>query len=246
MARMRSIKPEFWMDRKLARLLSRDERMLYVGLWNQADEHGRCLGDPRVVQGTVFPYEDDLTVQDLDRMLDSLAKAGVIVRYSVDEDPYLWLPKLAQHQRLEPEKVLSRHPAPDDPSAVQIGSESHAESPGSHDSSSTLKHVACGMEHVAGQPGADESAPSPKPPRRNTAVPKDFAVTPELRSWAEQNAPRVNVDRQTEKFLNHHGAKGTVFKDWIKAWRNWMLNAVDYGHLEPGSNEPDLGGLGFS
>lgn len=113
MARIRSLKPEFWLDRKLARKLSRDERMLYMGLWNQADEHGRALGDPVVVKGAIFPYDDDLTIDVIDRMLDRLDSAGgVVQRYEVDGDPYLFLRKLGNHQRLEPNKSKSRHPEP--------------------------------------------------------------------------------------------------------------------------------------
>lgn len=112
MARIRSVKPEFWLDRKLARLLTRDERMLYMGLWNHADEHSRALGDPNVIKGAIFPYDADLTVEKLVVMLDSLDCAGVALPYEVDGDPYLFLPKLADHQRLEPGKVKSRYPAP--------------------------------------------------------------------------------------------------------------------------------------
>lgn len=112
MARIRSIKPEFWLDRKLARKLTRDERMLYMGLWNQADEHGRALGDPVVVKGQVFPYDDDLSVEVIGRMLGRLDESGVVQGYEVDGDPYLFLPKLAVHQRLEPHKSRSKHPEP--------------------------------------------------------------------------------------------------------------------------------------
>jgi hypothetical protein len=112
MARMRSLKPEFWLDRKLARRLSRDERMLYLGLWNQADEWARANADPRVIKGQVFPFDDDITLDDLETMLKALEAAGVVQLYEVDGDPYLFLPKLAKHQRLEPNKVPSRHPEP--------------------------------------------------------------------------------------------------------------------------------------
>ncbi|MFJ4653794.1 hypothetical protein ACIP5Y_21215 [Nocardia sp. NPDC088792] len=112
MARIRSVKPEFWLDRKLARRLTRDERMLYMGLWNQADEHGRALADPVVVKGAVFPYDDDLTTEVIDRMLWRLDETGVVQRYEVEGDPYLFLPKLKDHQRLEPGKSRSKHPEP--------------------------------------------------------------------------------------------------------------------------------------
>lgn len=119
MARIRSIKPEFWDDRKLAKRTSRDARLLYIALWNLADEHGRVNGDPQWIKGQVFSYDDDIDAAVIAKLLDELAapSLGAVVRYEADEDPYLFLPKLARHQRLEPEKVKSRLPEPpDDPS----------------------------------------------------------------------------------------------------------------------------------
>jgi hypothetical protein len=111
-ARIRSVKPEFWTDRKMARSLSREARLFYIALWNQADEHGRLQGDPRFLKGQCFPYDDDLGLDDIDRLVDEVAASGRAVKYVVDGDPYLFLPKLGDHQRLEPNKVASRHPSP--------------------------------------------------------------------------------------------------------------------------------------
>lgn len=112
MARIRSVKPEFWLDPKLATRLSRDARMLYMALWNQADEHARLLGDARVVKGQTFPYDDDLTAPVIEGLIGDLCRQGVARRYVVDEATYVYLPKLAKHQRLEPNKVPSRLPEP--------------------------------------------------------------------------------------------------------------------------------------
>ncbi len=57
MARIRSVKPEFWLDRRLARGVSRDARLLYIGLWNLSDEHGRVRGDARYLKGQLFAYD---------------------------------------------------------------------------------------------------------------------------------------------------------------------------------------------
>lgn len=117
MPRIRSIKPEFWDDRKLAKRASRDARLLYVALWNLADEWGRLNGDPQWIKGQVFSYDDDLDCAAIAKLLEELENPalGAVVAYEVDGDPYLFLPKLSKHQRLEPEKVnggRSRLPAP--------------------------------------------------------------------------------------------------------------------------------------
>lgn len=111
MARIRSIKPEYWSDRSLARQLSRDARLLYIALWNFADEHGRLPGDPRWVKGNCLPYEDDLDPTAVEQLLGELTAAGKVIAYEADGDPYLYLPNLAKHQRLEAAKVPSRFPA---------------------------------------------------------------------------------------------------------------------------------------
>lgn len=111
MARIRSIKPEFWTDLRLARL-SRDARLLYVALWNQADEWARLHADVRYVKGHCLPYDDDLSLAAIDGLLAELEAAGRVRRYVADGQPFLVLPKFGKHQRLEPHKVPSRLPAP--------------------------------------------------------------------------------------------------------------------------------------
>lgn len=172
MPRIRSLKPEFWSDRKLARLLSRDARMLYVGLWNQADEHGRVLGDPRWIKGAVFPFEDDLDEKAVERLLGELIAAGRVRPYIADEDPYLFLPKLAKHQRLEAAKVPSRLPAPPPetagpeepppggahlPEPDVVESEPRADESARDSDESALSYVAGGRGHVAG--GREQGSP---------------------------------------------------------------------------------------
>lgn len=173
MARIRSIKPEFWDDRKLARSTSRDARLLYIGLWNQADEHGRCNGDPTWIKGRIFPYESDLGADECARLLDELARGGWVHKYTVNGDPYLFLPKLAKHQRLEAAKVPSRLPAPEDadqetPSDQQERdgadlSESRADESAPGAEKLPLLYVAGGREHVSPSPAqrARDTEPTP-------------------------------------------------------------------------------------
>lgn len=147
MARIRSIKPEFWDDRKLAKRACRDARLLYIALWNLADEHGRVNGDPQWIKGQVFSYDDDLDASAITKLLEELEAPalGAVVAYEVDGDPYLFLPKLAKHQRLEPEKVKSRLPAPPDPS-------------GPRPDGSPPRAVSSEPRTDLSEPGADESA----------------------------------------------------------------------------------------
>ncbi len=211
MARIRSVKPEFWTDRPFVRRVpARDARMLYMALWNLADEHGRLGGDSYYIKSQVFPYaeDDDLTPDAISGLLDMLAAAGKIVRYEVDGDPYLYLPKLGKHQRLEPHKVPSRLPDVPEPSEppptppaqpvvenVQVSvpaqiraDESARDLDGSEPDadSSALLYVACSRLPVA---GSREHGP----PRANVSQPPLLAVVESL-PFASLTEPPSSFD----------------------------------------------------
>jgi hypothetical protein len=65
-------------------------------------------------------------------------------------------------------------------------------------------------------------------------LPDNFTVTAEMIEWAVANAPLVQAS-ETEKFKDYHRAKGTRFKDWPAAWRNWMRNAQGYIERDRGA-----------
>jgi hypothetical protein len=156
MARIRSIKPEFWADEELAIQLSRDERMLYLGLWNLADEHARLRGDPRYVKGQLFAYDDDLTAPDIDKMLTRLAELGKVIRYRSGAGRYVFLPKLSSHQRLDADKVPSKLPDPSecDPDGDESARGWPWAPPG-------FIRAESGRDADESGPGADTSVPDP-------------------------------------------------------------------------------------
>lgn len=239
MARIRSVKPEFWADEDLAAQTSRDARLLYIGLWNLADEHGRLRGDPRFLKGQVFAYDDDLSPADVERLVDELVAAGKVQRYRSGSSTYLFLPNLAKHQRLEAAKVESRLPGPPDPDEpapmatvrADLSARDPDDSAPDADESSLL-YVAGSMEPVAGSMGA-ALAPARTAAKRGTRIPDDFTVTPEMVTWARENCPQVDGRTETEKFVNHWRSKtgkDATKLDWPATWRNWMLNSRDrYG-----------------
>jgi len=114
MARIRTIKPEFFKHEGLAEL-SPLHRLLFQGLWCHADRAGRLEDRPRRLKVEVLPYDDC----DLDAMLSDLARAGFIVRYEVAGQKLIEVPTLAKHQHFnvkEPPSTLpplpGTNPAP--------------------------------------------------------------------------------------------------------------------------------------
>ncbi len=97
--RIRSIKPELFKDQKLQRR-TRDERLLFIGLFSHADDDGRIEGDVALIRSVVFPC-DDLSVAKIDKWLTNLAADGFIRRYTVNGEPFIDLPKWSSHQRVD-------------------------------------------------------------------------------------------------------------------------------------------------
>jgi hypothetical protein len=100
MARIRSIKPEFWTDYRMAEDLTRDQRLFYIGLWNDADDEGRFLAHPRRLLGAIFPYDRDLDEAFIEGSFRVLMETGRMVLYEANGEPYGELTKFSAHQRI--------------------------------------------------------------------------------------------------------------------------------------------------
>lgn len=96
MARIRSIKPKFWDDVKIGRI-SRDARLLYIGLWTFADDLGVVIADPVWLKSKIFPY-DKIQIQQLEAWLEMLEKTGFISLLTVKSESFYYLPTFSRHQ----------------------------------------------------------------------------------------------------------------------------------------------------
>jgi hypothetical protein len=110
MARIRTIKPEFWGSAKAAKV-SRDARLLFLGLLNEADDEGRALASARSIGGSLFPHDEDFSDGDVRRCLDELEAARFVQTYEVDGVKYLHVVGFTEHQKIS-HPSPSRLPAP--------------------------------------------------------------------------------------------------------------------------------------
>lgn len=82
MARIRSIKPEFWTSTQVMEC-SPTARLLFIGLWNFCDDRGRHPLAPKRIKAEIFPG-DDFTSENILGMIDELSRNGLISIYAVD------------------------------------------------------------------------------------------------------------------------------------------------------------------
>lgn len=104
MARIRTVKPDFWGSAKVARW-SLPARLVAIGLLTEADDEGRLLASPKRIAGALFPNDDDVTEADVAGWLDELEAGGFVVRYEVDGVKYAAVCGFQAHQRVS-------HPTP--------------------------------------------------------------------------------------------------------------------------------------
>jgi hypothetical protein len=79
-ARIRTIKPEFWEDEEIG-TLSREARLLLIGTWNLADDEGLLRWTPVYLKAALFMYDDDLTVAKTEKLMEELAVKPIILPY---------------------------------------------------------------------------------------------------------------------------------------------------------------------
>lgn len=64
--------------------------------------------------------------------------------------------------------------------------------------------------------------------RMKTTFPDDFRVTEDMKLWAQEKTPNVDIQDQTERFCDYWRAHGKKMADWVATWRNWMRRAPEF------------------
>jgi hypothetical protein len=101
MARIRTIKPEFATDEKLAKV-SRDARLTFVLCITQADDDGLLPGNHRQLLASLYPLDDAVTYARLAGWLEELADLGRLRwRETVDGSPILEIVNWSSHQKVD-------------------------------------------------------------------------------------------------------------------------------------------------
>lgn len=122
MARIRTIKPEFFTSEDIVELTP-FARLLYVSIWCEADREGRFVFKPKTFKLRYFPA-DSIEIGEL---LDELLTRKLIICYG---DGLAYVPKFLDHQHINPREAASVLPDPD-ASITREPRVNHAPSPDS-------------------------------------------------------------------------------------------------------------------
>lgn len=111
MARIRTIKPEFFRNFRLfcaERETGLPLRLAFAGLWTTCDREGRFRWKPEELKLDCLPHDPI----DFDAVLEALSRYGYIEQYESEGRLYGWVPGFVRHQRPNRREALSDIPAP--------------------------------------------------------------------------------------------------------------------------------------
>ena len=98
MARIRTIKPEFWVDEKVGRLSLR-ARLLFIAMWNFADDMGTVRGSAPYLRSQAFPY-DEVSLGEVSAALSEIIAQGLAGPFLDNGQSYLSIRHFQRHQKI--------------------------------------------------------------------------------------------------------------------------------------------------
>ncbi len=231
MARIRSIKPEILEDEKTAPLSDAGFR-LFASMIFLADDHGNVRADARWLQAQIWwAHRSPPRVAAI---LREVSEAQLIQVYEVRGGIYAHLLGWEKHQRID-NAGKGRVPMPNEPEAKPFVFEDDEEWQVSRRNSANLREKPLDPDPDRdpegdrdGEPAAKAPPSKPKVHRVDSARPLPSNWEPREEEQATAIATGLRCLAEADAFRDHHTAKGSKFKDWDAAFRNWLRNAVKF------------------
>jgi hypothetical protein len=167
MARIRTIKPEFFTSEDIV-ALSPYARLLYIALWCEADKEGRMAWKPRTFKMRYLPADDVA----IDGLCKEIIDAGLVRLYG---EGYAYIPAFHAHQHINPRESVSQLPEPPDSDAQATRKPRVVDASGTRearDSDAQVGREGKGKEGKEDASLRDDEPPAPEPsasrPKPNT------------------------------------------------------------------------------
>jgi hypothetical protein len=221
MARIRTVKPEFFTSDDIC-ALSPFARLLYVGLWCEADREGRLVWTPGVLKRRYLP-DDPCDIADITA---ELIGRGLVVLYG---EGLAYIPTFSRHQHVNAREALSKLPPPAGEAArdLRTGREGEGKEGNGKEGS--------------GKEGEGTRVADPLPGRAH-AIPADWKPDEEDLAWVASARPdldRAAIDAETERFRLHASAHSRLAHRWGPNWRLWVSKA----HVPPATSAGRSAGI---
>jgi hypothetical protein len=249
MARIRTVKPEFWTSEQVMEL-SALARLVFIGLWNFCDDAGVHTANAKRLKAEVFP-SDETSITEVGNLVAELIGQELVGEFEADGDRYWFVTGWSKHQVIQ--KPTYRHPLPPGWTkplgSLQNHSRTSTELAPEHSGSSTeqtsihsdtstdLKHEHSTPEGKGKERKGKEGSESPRTraarPQKKT-IPEGFAVSEHVQQWAASKGYQ-DLEAHYEAFVSKATANGYTYVDWDAALKNAIRD--DWAKLrQPGRN----------
>lgn len=232
MARIRTIKPEFWKHEQLGRL-SMGARLTFVGLISMADDEGRGRADSTWLYGQLHAYSHPNTRRKWAGILSELRRVKdddgpLVIFYKAFGAAYYWLPGFNRQQRID-EPSTSRFPAP--PNSGKV--------PGVAEESNPLdREQGAGSKEQGGEQGGKSRKLPDSPPAVTPDGPEeDREVDATVGAFAFCNSPGITSKQNAIRDLRRMGAshefiRSIAAKQEKKSFYD-IIRSIEKGKAKP-------------
>lgn len=222
MARIRTIKPEFWTSDQVVSC-SPTARLLFIGLWNFADDAGIHPSSVKRIKMEIFPA-DDFDSATIRRLVVELLEIGLLEEYQVDGTDYLIITGW-KHQKIE--KPSYKYPKPESGTRRPIDDHSPTEGNGMEGNGRERRGERESDHNALDLTPTTQPRTQAKPLAKVNGTARFIKPTiPEIREYCE-SIPGCTVD--PAKFWNHYEMVGwrvggkAPMKDWRAGVRSWNM-----------------------
>jgi len=108
------ITSEIWFNEKVAKLPDAG-RLLFIGIFSNADDDGRLKASAKFLKAHIFPYDEDKSIELIKELRDKCTQLGLIRLYTNGREEFLDIPGWSEHQIIRKDRYTpSKLPSFDD------------------------------------------------------------------------------------------------------------------------------------
>lgn len=234
MARIRTIKPEFWSDDKLGPL-DPLTRLVFLGLVSQADDAGRLPDSVKRLNGLLFPFTED----DAEPCIELLSTLGVISRGSAaNGQRIIQITGWSRHQYIEKPNLRAALPPIVPPSKVRRRIPDDSGNAPQAVPDNSPGEVEVEVEGINRRTLGED----PDPRAHEVASLEGATATPDFDGYQPNDAQRaraaelqVDLDRALRSWRAKRKAKGITPIDLAADFDGWLEDQPDFERDQPGT-----------
>ena len=109
MARIRTIKPEFWTSEQVMELTPL-ARLAFIAMWNFADDRGVHPASYKTLRAEAFAGDDNINADTVAGLVSEMLRERLVAEFEANGKFYWYVTGWARHQKID--KPTYRHPEP--------------------------------------------------------------------------------------------------------------------------------------